>query len=937
MASNDTSLADGDGCYPDWIELFNPTDTTIHLGGWCLTDSMENLDKWTFPSVPPVPQEILDLTPGEYLVVFASGQETDDYIDAGGNLHTNFKLNSDCEYLALIDPFGSVAHAYAPEYPPQSSDISYGLAMESSDVMLVGMDTNLHYLIPTNGALGTSWTGAAFNDDSWMGAAGEFLYAGIGYEDNPTNTINFTSLLETTVASGTTSLYTRFEFDVADPQAYNTLILRMMYDDGFIAYLNGIEVARDYFSGTPRWDSTASGGRGDSIVIEDFVEFDITSHLSELLPGSNVLAIHCLNTSSSSTDMLMITELHGGMAGLIEPLDPGYFRAATPNTANGPSFSGFVGDTQFSVDRGFYTSAFDVEITTETDGATIVYTTDGSVPVVDNAMNLVNGFLYTGPIRIDSTTTLRAAAFKLDYQPTNTDTHTYIFLADILLQSPAGEAPDGFPSTPVNGQVFDYGMDPNIVNDSIWGPQLIDALTQIPTISFVTDLDNLFDPSIGIYVNATRDGRLWERPTSVELINPDNSGGFQIDAGLRIRGGFSRGDFNPKHSFRLLFRSDYGDAKLRFPLFDDEGADTYDAVDLRTAQNYAWSNDTFNDQLQNTFLRDIYSRDVQREQGQAYTRGRYYHLYINGQYWGLYQTEERPEASYASTYFGGNPDDWDAMKASSGQIEATDGDLAAWTTLANLAVAGFTTDAAYYFVQGKNPDGSDNPAFEKHVDLDNLIDFMIGVFFTGNQDMPTALGNNGPNNFWAIRPRDGSHGWRWIAHDNEHNLGTSRDGDLKDDNVYYDGTIPTSAGSTPLSFNPKYLHQQLMAHPEYLSRFADRVQRYFFNGGLMTTAGAQALLDSRSLQIDQAIIAESARWGDQHNEPPLTWDTWQTEVDWLRNTFLSQRSAIVLNQLRADGLYPSGQLDAPSFSQHGGSVPSGFQLGIVNHESTGTV
>ena len=70
--------------------------------------------------------------------------------------------------------------------------------------------------------------------------------------------------------------------------------------------------------------------------------------------------------------------------------------------------------------------------------------------------------------------------------------------------------------------------------------------------------------------------------------------------------------------------------------------------------------------------------------------------------------------------------------------------------------AGFDNDSAFYFIQGKNPDGTDNPTYEKHVDLDNLIDFMVGVFFTGNQDMPTSLGNNGPNNFWAIRPRDGT-------------------------------------------------------------------------------------------------------------------------------------------------------------------------------------
>ena len=105
--------------------------------------------------------------------------------------------------------------------------------------------------------------------------------------------------------------------------------------------------------------------------------------------------------------------------------------------------------------------------------------------------------------------------------------------------------------------------------------------------------------------------------------------------GLRIRGGYSRSNGNPKHAFRLFFRNEYGAGKLEFPLFGDEGVDTFDGFDLRTTQNYSWS---FDGSGQNTFLRDVFSRDVQRELGQPYTRSRYYHLYINGQYWGLYQT-----------------------------------------------------------------------------------------------------------------------------------------------------------------------------------------------------------------------------------------------------------------------------------------------------------
>src|SRR5690606_6768116 len=93
----------------------------------------------------------------------------------------------------------------------------------------------------------------------------------------------------------------------------------------------------------------------------------------------------------------------------------------------------------------------------------------------------------------------------------------------------------------------------------------------------------------GIYVNATGDGAEWERPASFELLHPDGSEGFQVGAGLRIRGGFSRTPGNPKHSFRLFFRNEYGPGTLEYPLFGDEGADRFDKLDFRTAQNYAWS------------------------------------------------------------------------------------------------------------------------------------------------------------------------------------------------------------------------------------------------------------------------------------------------------------------------------------------------------------
>ena len=109
-------------------------------------------------------------------------------------------------------------------------------------------------------------------------------------------------------------------------------------------------------------------------------------------------------------------------------------------------------------------------------------------------------------------------AFKLGHDPSPVVTGTYLFLGDILLQSADGVPPAGWPTGPVNGQIFNYGMDPEIVNDPVWGPQLSEALTSIPSMSLVTDLDHLFDPATGIYVNAYLRGDQWERPASLAAV-----------------------------------------------------------------------------------------------------------------------------------------------------------------------------------------------------------------------------------------------------------------------------------------------------------------------------------------------------------------------------------------------------------------------------------
>jgi|GEM_PF-472866 len=127
MASNDSTLDDGDGNPSDWIEIHNFGAADVNLDGWYLSDRSNNLTKWPFPSVV-VPA-------GGFLVVFASNQAFDDYVDPGGNLHTNFSLSAGGEFLGLVEPNGlTVAHSYAPAFPPQVTDLSYGVAADLSTI-----------------------------------------------------------------------------------------------------------------------------------------------------------------------------------------------------------------------------------------------------------------------------------------------------------------------------------------------------------------------------------------------------------------------------------------------------------------------------------------------------------------------------------------------------------------------------------------------------------------------------------------------------------------------------------------------------------------------------------------------------------------------------------------------------------------------------------
>src|SRR5206468_688875 len=115
LASNVNGIVDEDNAHSDWIEIHNNDAVAVNLSGWSLTDDAASLTKWTFPSV--------NVPAGGYLVVFASSKNR----TSGPNLHTNFSLGSSGEFLGLVRPDLSIASQYAPLFPAQENDISYGL------------------------------------------------------------------------------------------------------------------------------------------------------------------------------------------------------------------------------------------------------------------------------------------------------------------------------------------------------------------------------------------------------------------------------------------------------------------------------------------------------------------------------------------------------------------------------------------------------------------------------------------------------------------------------------------------------------------------------------------------------------------------------------------------------------------------------------------
>lgn len=437
----------------------------------------------------------------------------------------------------------------------------------------------------------------------------------------------------------------------------------------------------------------------------------------------------------------------------------GLLFSASPTYAQGGSET-----IAFSQDSIVTHQPFQLTMNNLVDG-TIRYATNGSWPVADSTP-------YTGPIAINAPTVIRAQVFDNNGIPGGRPyTKSYI--------------------------IANYDQ-------------------TIPVISIVTDWANLDT----LHANPEGRGKDWERPMTMEYFAPGGESQFNVNAGIRIHGHFSR-LFSPKKSYRIYFRKDYGGpGKLEYPLFEDAAVTKFDKLVLR-----AGFNDTFvahdipgaskTSYLHAKYISDQVVRNLHRDMGQPIAHGSWVLLYLNGEFWGLYNLTERIDDEFLQSY--SDPySQWDVIAPESGwdelgrwfnREEAKEGNYGGWLDNQDwVGSADFT-----------NPGNIGE--LEWRVDMENVFSYMFLQAYVQH-------GSDWPETNWIVYQRvdpgadinGNERKWRMIVWDAENTFGGGMDG-KKDVNTIVKIHSPHDSIT-------RILEKPFIGFCGYKHQFVDRAREY---------------------------------------------------------------------------------------------------------------
>ena len=470
-------------------------------------------------------------------------------------------------------------------------------------------------------------------------------------------------------------------------------------------------------------------------------------------------------------------------------------------------------------------------------------------------------------------------------EPSNVDTQTYLFVEDVVRQprSIPGYPEPVLPSGRHSEAPLDYEMDPEIVNDPRYGDALRRGFRDIPTVALALPREQMFGEG-GIYYAS--DGRGPTHTASVEILDPRKPArSTQADCGLE-----SHATEGLKRSFKLKFQAEHGPGKLRTWLFQDapengdSATDLLDRIVLRSGNLRSFAIGGYPDKT--TYTRDQWARDAQIELSGAGSHGTFVHLFINGIYWGLYNACERPDSWFTSAYLGGEVDDWFAVNHG-GPFR---GDPTRWDHLMTVL---------------KNEDLREPDLYaevQEFLDVERFVDYLLIAFLTGYGDWPK-------NNWYGGNRNDPPTPFRFFVWDAEVSWVDVRrpDGARRSADKPWRLQEPFRSSNDASRSGMAGLWHALRRNPEFKMLFADRVHEVLSPGGALSDDRSLARWHALNRHIEDAVVAESARWGDARaslGEPTRTRDeTFYPEADKVAG-MMSGAAFRLVTALRDQGYYP---------------------------------
>jgi hypothetical protein len=601
-----------------------------------------------------------------------------------------------------------------------------------------------------------------------------------------------------------------------------------------------------------------------------------------------------------------------------------YSDTPTPGGANvGPYSLGIVATPTVNLPGRHYPGSQSVSLTTTTVGATIRYTTDGSEPVETSTV-------APGALTISTNTALRARAFLANYLPSDTITHSYLINQSTARKSLPALCLTGSLTRTfyrpfgvfaiVNNTSSNYMPDTGGAVNSIWSNHP-SSTANPPNTAEDTSL-----------YNATlQSGKPAERGVALEILHTDATPDLRTGAFIRCAGSpYSRPRYKltnhnsvtpnsqspwpasatEKPQINLFFRDDLGPSPLEYPLVPGSIVNKYENIRIRAGKN----------DISNPFIRDEFMRRLSLDMGQVTVRGDFVNVYINGVFKGYFNICERPREPFFREARQSDAD-FDVRNIS----VITSGDPLAYNELVNFSR---TTNQSTY---------ANYQAMQTRLDVVNFADYIVLNAHAATWDWPQ-------NNYVMDRERTTDGVYRFSVWDGEGGFG----GGVSRNSVYRIFNDINSGNISSESLPVRLFYSVLKNSPEWRLLVADRIQKHYFNGGALTNSNIQNRWNALATQI-QPILQEvtgqtvnstlfnqylngqgdTTRYNNSSNFPSRRTVMLTGYID------DTASGAFVNGYFKTEGLWPN--TSAPVFSQHGGSVATGFSLTITNPNATGTI